>query len=353
MLKRAQALAHLSAIVYSSEPWPSVQNGKTLATAGDDTSVHFWDLATRRPIAVFPRIVDSQRQSLVFSPSGRWFASQDGQGIVSLRETTSRQVLTKLTGSFRYSPLAFSPNGRVLAVGSTMVQLRDIFTNQIMGIVPGEEWPATKRGETIDQLLFAPDGKLLFGLGDLGTVLCWHVASGTKIGGALPVLKNVYTNALAFTPEGTLLVLSRHDGLIYSFDDPMRLLLAESRGLVGDLIGDSVETRTNAAKRLTAIGAPALDTLQKAGLDHPQIQDVLTPLIATIMEASRAAKLLKSDPVTIDGLEFQLVATQWVTPAPGKAQWAEVYLHIKNKSNKAWRSAATDPQYRLGQSSRY
>ena len=137
-------------------------------------------------IATFEGPTNNGVKSLVFSPDGKKVASSGG-GTILWDVATQRNIAT-----FNESVVAFSPNGRILATGtSNIVKLWDIVTQRNTAIFEGHAHGGYP-------LVFSPGGKMLAsGSGD-GTITLWDIATNeitTFEGHTAPV------NSVAFSPD--------------------------------------------------------------------------------------------------------------------------------------------------------
>jgi len=92
-------------------------DGRLLAGGGDGR-VTLWEVASGRQVRVFTDIVGGVR-SVAFSPEGQLLAAGSTNGTIRLWEVASgRGVTTPARHQDRVSSLAFSPDGHLLASGS-------------------------------------------------------------------------------------------------------------------------------------------------------------------------------------------------------------------------------------------
>lgn len=163
----------------------------------------FWHLAERG---------NEGLNDLTFAPDGRTLAALGYQdGCISLWEVPSGALLRKWEAddADRCGELAFSPDGRLLGVGSNDgVRLWDAHTGRLVRKL-------TKNWADAHGVAFSPDGRLLAGAMALqGTVDLWDVATGKRAARfepePHPVVpadsphKGEWFECVAFSPDGTL-----------------------------------------------------------------------------------------------------------------------------------------------------
>jgi WD40 repeat protein len=178
--------AGLRAVVYG-------RDGRTLVSAGDDSTIRLWDPSRRTPARV---LVHPGVDSIALTPDGRTLASggDDGAGI-RLWDVESGAVLGALNGgSGGTRTLAFSPDGRTLAAGNQdgMIALWDLAARRpsAIGHVAG-----------VRQVAFSPDGRTLAAAGEGDPrIRRWRLPSRTP----LPALSGHSdgVQAIAFSPDG-------------------------------------------------------------------------------------------------------------------------------------------------------
>lgn len=165
-------------------------DGRWLATKYDMGLTRLWDLASGKLIreAGEEPNMSNQGRILAFSPDGRMLAV--GGQELALLEVASGQTRWKLASGFHrpISALAFSPNSRLLAVGSedADVLIQDVLCNEEIGRLKGHY-------RRVGAVAFSPDGKKLASGGGDMTSLVWDASQFKPAG--LPTTVNL-DNAL-------------------------------------------------------------------------------------------------------------------------------------------------------------
>lgn len=191
-------------------------DSKTLASSGKSgTDVWLWNISTVEPTLILPdAVAGSGVEALAFSPDGKvlavggvdWLATGGSDGRVCLWEIDKKggPIATTEGGVTR---LAFHPNGRWLA-GATLnhtIRIWDIPSAKLHVEINDFE-------DMADALAFSGDGKwLASGGGDHGLRL-WNTATFT-LEGSLELDSQI--KALGFSPDGRYLYTGNANGSCY------------------------------------------------------------------------------------------------------------------------------------------
>jgi len=185
-------------------------DGKLLATAGNwsgpdaGSGVKLWDPQTGELKHTIP--VEHTALSLAFSPSGEFLAigtlrndksTGMSQGSIYVVRTASGKVELNWQTPIAIRPLAFSPDGKLLAAASSknVVTLYDAKTGQAVGEVRPSQTAAAVR---IEYFAFAPSG-LSLAIGGMdpergGFIEVWKLSAENAKPVATPTVKQVRVN---------------------------------------------------------------------------------------------------------------------------------------------------------------
>jgi WD40 repeat protein len=207
-------------------------DGRLLASVGG--GVFLWDTSTGRPIDSPLRAVEDAT-AVAFSPDGKWLAVGDARGQVHLCEGgTGRPLGPPREGHFgRVFCLAFSPDGKTLASGG--VEHPDRGDKEERGVILLWNVPTGRRRERLTGhssgvacLAFSPESNVLVSgsgvdqnvFGD-DSLLFWDVSQARPLGPPIVGLPPI--ECLTFSPDGRTLAAGQNDTLLGSSKHAIRL----------------------------------------------------------------------------------------------------------------------------------
>jgi WD40 repeat protein len=184
-------------------------DGRTLASCGWDNTVHLWDVSRLDEKGAVESVVlphDSVRFAAAFSPDSTTLVAAGFQSLtIWARQSEDYQVVMEREG-ITYRCVAFSPDGRSLALGGDDNKVR------IWDMPSGNERAVLKgHADVVRSVAFSPDGRRLISSGQDRLVMLWDAVSGVAIrplgeAGSNPVLFG------AFSPDGHTVAVGESAG---------------------------------------------------------------------------------------------------------------------------------------------
>ncbi|NDJ78677.1 MAG: tetratricopeptide repeat protein [Chloroflexi bacterium] len=177
-------------------------DGTQLASAGDDTTIRLWDLATGQTVRTFDGhtwVVGS----VTFSPDGMQLASASLDGTVRLWDAATAEPLRVLEADGPLWQVAYSPDGQLVAAGGRdgAITVWSVETGERLLTLPAHDgWTHT--------VAFSPDGRLLASAGEDGRIRLWAVPEGGS----------VTDPAQLFDEAGTAMLLAEYEDAISRLD---------------------------------------------------------------------------------------------------------------------------------------
>jgi WD40 repeat protein len=186
-------------------------DGRSLAAGTSDASVLVWNLATRALTATLPQT--QPVTSVTWDGKGR-IVSSDADGTVSLW-TVPTPVLP--TGNAP-SAVAYSPGGKLLAVGGQTVQTWNAARRELVAT------HTLAPGVFVNGLAYSPNGRVIAAAYSDGTAGLLDAATLAPLGAPFRVTAMGNGETVAFSPSGNLLATGGDDGTVrlWSLADPAR-----------------------------------------------------------------------------------------------------------------------------------
>ena len=209
-------------------------DGKTLATASMNHTIHLWDLTTRKHkksiIGYHYRDYTgliNDHGGISLSPDGSKLASINllDNNTIFLCDTSTGQHQSLVTDTekirdLRHSSILFSPDSDTFAVVSSKgtIQLWDANTGKYKHtlMTQGTTKTPVNYPITISGISFSPDGRTLANVSIDHNVHLWNTTTG-RLKGTLKGHKNK-VNCVSFSPDGKTLVSGSQDGTLRLWD---------------------------------------------------------------------------------------------------------------------------------------
>ena len=201
-------------------------NGTILATNGNSDTVTLWDITDptqpRRLVPALTGTAGGWVLPLAFSPNGHILAGGEDETVIlwDLSDLARpRRLGQPLMGNVaQVLSVVFSPNGKTLATrdASGTVILWDV-TNPVQPRPLGA--PLTSQGDD-ESVAFSPDGTTLATGDQNNTITLWDItdlAQPRRLGQPLPNLSSRMAS-MAFSPNGTTLSIGNSDGTVTLWD---------------------------------------------------------------------------------------------------------------------------------------
>jgi WD40 repeat protein len=179
-------------------------NGKMLVAGGDENTLKLWDTSSWKELGTLKGHAEYIR-FVVFSADSSTLAAVASNG-VELWDLTTQKALTMVKGFFdERSPVALSPDGKILAIrsGGESGAYFKLMSND------GSELALLRGQPGALSVTFSPDGKSLATGGEDGRVKLWETITGQEL-----VTFKAHSNAVvsvAFSADSKILATGSRD----------------------------------------------------------------------------------------------------------------------------------------------
>jgi len=186
------------------------QDNKYVATDAPDKSVALWDLSSRQQVRKFPG-PGSAVTAVVFAPDQHALAAAFDGGIFRVWDLDSGTQRFEGLSELKQPGIAFSPDGKHLAVGMThySTDILDVNTGKPLRSFLFPKGP-------LGLIFFSPDGNRLFATTADGYIFCWNIRVGKLLN-----FNQTHTDevmSFSFSPEGRRLATSSVDRTVKLWD---------------------------------------------------------------------------------------------------------------------------------------
>jgi WD40 repeat protein len=180
-------------------------NGSILAIGSSNGYTYLWRQKTGSPIGELRCGGANGIYALAFSSNGELATgSSASTGKTCLWSVETDKLLATLSSPGGVSSVAFSPDGKLIATGSSggTISIWDILTDRLILVMS----VTTSSSSGVSSLAFSPDGKLL-AIGALNGKTYLAAVATLRFISSLANSSGQAVTSMAFSPDGTILVI--------------------------------------------------------------------------------------------------------------------------------------------------
>jgi WD40 repeat protein len=187
-------------------------DGKTLFSGSGDNTLRVWDVASGKEER---HIGDDKKyvQRLAAAPDGKTLTYGTTDGLVHIWDLAADKDLVKPWKANQYGvvSIAYSPDSRKVAVCSDAIAIHETATGKRLN-------PVAENESAVEQVEFAPDGKVLAVRHRDGNVVLWDTSRWRKE--AAFRMQPDLMNSMAFSPDGKYLTAVESEQGVIRHRDP-------------------------------------------------------------------------------------------------------------------------------------
>lgn len=192
-------------------------DGVQIATANRNGPLWIWDVDTGEQVDEFVPPIEEYALSVAYSPDGALVALGNWDGDIFLFDTEDGSLTQTFEnpGDYGYArDLAFSPNGELLAVAGAQAEFTPAL--RIWDVEGGTEHAVFEADSQTRAVTWSPNGsQIAFGHDDGVTLIgADSLEVMTEIEFDLEAGASGWNTGLAYSPDSTMLFLSRWDGYV-------------------------------------------------------------------------------------------------------------------------------------------
>lgn len=193
-------------------------NGKYVATADRENAVIIWDIKTHQPIA--PPLFGSDHVyrmysgvfALAFSPDSKWLAAASWDGNLYIWDISNAEsgirVLSFTEGLNYISSMAFSQDGKKLAIGGSIVTMWNV---DAQGQLSSKSEISDLEG-SVTSIAFSPDGRFLAVGSEDGKIILKDLKEGW---GLYHYFSETGFVKAALSPDASILALANSQNMTF------------------------------------------------------------------------------------------------------------------------------------------
>ena len=197
-------------VLWPSAPTARRSRAEARLTELEAGRIVLWDVATGRAL----RTIESAKNlnSVAFSPDGETGCRRRPRNDGQLWDVATGRPLSTLEDNENgVESLAFSPDGRMLAVGGHQM-------NRAVGLQHGTTTGTLEgHADAVTSIAFSPDGRMMASGGRDGTIKLWNTHQGVAVRGDVKGHTDE-VGSLTFSADGKILLSGSRDTTIKLWD---------------------------------------------------------------------------------------------------------------------------------------